>query len=108
MAQSIRERTNDIGVLKCLGYKDVTIFISVILEALTICFCALLAGLLFTLILIPAIDAASGGLMGDILSLSESTVLGASLIALIIAFMAAAVPAHQALRLKVVDALREG
>ena len=108
MAQSIRERTNDIGVLKCLGYKDVTIFFSVILEAITICFCAVISGLLFTMILIPVIEAASGGMLGDILSLRTSTVLGAFLISLIIAFMAAAVPAHQALRLKVVDALREG
>jgi len=108
MAQSIRERTNDIGVLKCLGYKDVTIFFSVILEAITICFCAVISGLLFTMILIPAIEAASGGMLGDILSVRTSTVLGAFLISLIIAFMAAAVPAHQALRLKVVDALRQG
>ena len=108
MAQSIRERTNDIGVLKCLGYKDVTIFFSVILEAITICFCAVISGLLFTMILIPAIEAASGGMLEDILSVRTSTVLGAFLISLIIAFMAAAVPAHQALRLKVVDALRKG
>ena len=108
MAQSIRERTNDIGVLKCIGYKDKTIFFSVILEAITICFCAVLAGLLFTMSLIPIIETASGGLLEDILSVKTSTVLGAFLIALIIAFMAAAVPAHQALRLKVVDALREG
>jgi len=108
MAQSIRERTNDIGVLKCLGYKDVTIFFSVILEAITICFCAVISGLLFTMILIPAIEAASGGMLEDILSVRTSTVLGAFLISLIIAFMAAAVPAHQALRLKVVDALRQG
>jgi putative ABC transport system permease protein len=108
MAQSIRERTNDIGVLKCLGYKDKTIFFSVILEAITICFCAVISGLLFTIILIPAIEAASGGLLGDVLSVRTSTILGAFLISLIIAFMAAAVPAYQALRLKVVDALREG
>ena len=108
MAQSIRERTNDIGVLKCIGYKDKTIFFSVILEAITICFCAVLAGLLFTMSLIPIIETASGGLLEDILSVKTSTVLGAFLISLIIAFMAAAVPAYQALRLKVVDALREG
>ena len=108
MAQSIRERTNDIGVLKCLGYKDKTIFFSVILEAITICFCAVIAGLLFTMSLIPIIETASGGLLEDILSVKTSTVLGAFLISVIIAFMAAAVPAYQALRLKVVDALREG
>ena len=108
MAQSIRERTNDIGVLKCLGYKDNIIFFSVILEAITICFAAVISGMLFTLILIPVIDVASGGLTADAISLSASTVFGASLAGLTIAFMAAAVPAYQSLRLKVVDALREG
>ena len=108
MAQSIRERTNDIGVLKCLGYKDNIIFFSVILEAITICFAAVISGMLFTLILIPVIGVASGGLTEDAISLSASTVFGASLAGLIIAFMAAAVPAYQSLRLKVVDALREG
>tara|TARA_B100000029_G_C17520313_1_gene939627 strand:- start:952 stop:1635 length:684 start_codon:yes stop_codon:yes gene_type:complete len=108
MAQSIRERRSDIGVLKCLGYEDKAIFIGVILEAITICFAAVIAGLIFTLLLIPLIEVASGGLLDDVLSLKGSTVLGASLIGLLIAFMAAAFPAHQALRLKVVDALREG
>ena len=108
MAQSIRERRSDIGVLKCLGYEDKAIFIGVILEAITICFAAVIAGLIFTLLLIPLIEVASGGLLDDVLSLKRSTVLGASLIGLLIAFMAAAFPAHQALRLKVVDALREG
>ena len=108
MAQSIRERTNDIGVLKCLGYKDNIIFFSVILEAITICFAAVISGMLFTLILIPVIDVASGGLTADAISLSASTVFGSSLAGLTIAFMAAAVPAYQSLRLKVVDALREG
>ena len=108
MAQSIRERTNDIGVLKCVGYKDKTIFFSVVLEAIAICFAAVISGMIFTLILIPIIDVASGGLTQDALSASASTVFGASLAGLIIAFMAAAVPAYQSLRLKVVDALREG
>ena len=108
MAQSIRERTNDIGVLKCVGYKDKTIFFSVVLEAITICFFAVISGMIFTLILIPIIDVASGGLTHDALSVSASTVFGASLAGLIIAFMAAAVPAYQSLRLKVVDALRQG
>tara|TARA_Y100001970_G_scaffold238574_1_gene299888 strand:- start:2606 stop:3640 length:1035 start_codon:yes stop_codon:yes gene_type:complete len=108
MAQSIRERTNDIGVLKCLGYKDNTIFFSVVLEAITICLAAVISGLLFTLFLIPIIEVASAGLMEDLIDLKMSTIFGAALVGLIIAFMAAAVPAYQSLRLKVVDALREG
>ena len=73
-----------------------------------ICFAAVISGLLFTMLLIPAIDAASGGLTADTLYLRPSTVFGATIVGLIIAFMAAAVPAYQSLRLKVVDALRQG
>lgn len=108
LAQSIRERTSDIGVLKCLGYKDNIIFISVILEAITICFSAVLMGLLVTALIIPAIETMSGGILEDTVSLSLEIVLGGFLIGLLIALMSAAVPAYQALRLKVVDALREG
>ena len=108
LAQSIRERTSDIGVLKCLGYKDLTIFISVIFEAITICFIAVFIGLIATLMLVPAIELMSQGLLEDTISVTPSIIIGGFLIGLIIAFMSAAVPAYQALRLKVVDALREG
>ena len=108
LAQSIRERTSDIGVLKCLGYKDNIIFISVILEAITICFSAVLMGLLVTALIIPAIEIMSGGILEDTVSLSLEIVLGGFLIGLLIALMSAVVPAYQALRLRVVDALREG
>ena len=108
LAQSIRERTNDIGVLKCLGYKDFTIFISVILEAIAICFSAVLLGLLLTALMIPALETLSGELFADVVSLSSGIIIGGFLIGLLIAFISAAVPAYQALNLKVVDALREG
>ena len=108
LAQSIRERTSDIGVLKCLGYKDNIIFISVILEAVTICFSAVLLGLLVTALIIPALEIMSGGILEDTVSISLEIVLGGFRIGLLIALMSAAVPAYQALRLKVVDALREG
>ena len=108
LAQSIRERTNDIGVLKCLGYKDFTIFTSVILEAIAICFSAVLLGLLLTALMIPALETLSGELFDGVVSLSSGIIIGGFLIGLLIAFISAAVPAYQALNLKVVDALREG
>ena len=107
LAQSIRERTSDIGVLKCLGYKDNIIFISVILEAVTICFSAVLMGLLVTALIIPAIEIMSGGILEDTVSISLEIVLGGFLIGLLIALMSAVVQAYQALSLRVVDALRE-
>ena len=108
LAQSIRERTSDIGVLKCLGYKDLTIFSSVILEAITICLAAVIAGLAVTLSLVPLMESMSDGMLEDAISVTPSVIIGGFFIGIIIAFMSAAVPAYQALRLKVVDALREG
>ncbi|MDG1120298.1 MAG: FtsX-like permease family protein [SAR86 cluster bacterium] len=108
LAQSIRERTSDIGVLKCLGYKDLTIFSSVILEAITICLTAVIAGLVVTLSLVPLMESMSDGMLEDTISVTPSVIIGGFFIGIIIAFMSAAVPAYQALRLKVVDALREG
>ena len=95
-------------MLKCLGYKDDIIFISVILEAVTICFSAVFLGLLVTALIIPVLEIMSGGILEDTVSISLEIVLGGFLIGLLIALMSAAVPAYQALRLKVVDALREG
>ena len=69
---------------------------------------AVLSGLIFTLLLIPVVEGMSGGLMDDVITLSFGVIAGAFLIGLCIAFMSAAVPAYNALNLKVVDALREG
>ena len=84
------------------------IFSSVILEAITICFTAVIAGLAVTLSLVPLMGSMSGGMLEDTVSVTPSIIFGGFLIGLVIAFMSAAVPAYQALRLKVVDALREG
>ena len=89
-------------------YKDFTIFASVILEAIAICFSAVLLGLLLTALMIPALETLSGELFADVVSLSSGIIIGGFLIGLLIAFISAAVPAYQALNLKVVDALREG
>ena len=58
--------------------------------------------------MIPALETLSGELFDDVVSLSSGIIIGGFLIGLLIAFISAAVPAYQALNLKVVDALREG
>ena len=108
LAQSIRERTSDIGVLKCLGYKDNTIFFAVILEAVTICFSAVLLGLLRYCFYHSSHRNYVRWYVGRYSFYFKEIVLGGFLIGLLIAFMSAAVPAYQALRLRVVDALRGG
>ena len=68
----------------------------------------MLLGLLLTALMIPALETLSGELFDDEVSLSSGIIIGGFLIGLLIAFISAAVPAYQALNLKVVDALREG
>ena len=68
----------------------------------------MLLGLLVTALIIPVLEIMSGGILEDTVSISLEIVLGGFLIGLLIALMSAAVTAYQALRLKVVDALREG
>ena len=107
MAQSIRERTIDIGVLKCLGYKDRQLFTSVILEAIFLTFVATAMGLLATLLLIPVVVELSDGMLANTFNLDLKIIFNGFLLGLLVAFLAAAIPSYQALTLKVVDALRK-
>ena len=84
------------------------LFLSVILEAFIIIFTGLILGLGLTLLLIPAIISASQGMMEDAIYLSSSSVLLAFIIGTIVSLVSSFMPARQALRLKVVDALAKG
>ena len=108
MSQAVRERTADLAVLKSIGYGDLQLFISVMLEAFIIIFSGLILGLGLTLLMIPAIVAASQGMAEDVLYLSNSSILLAFSIGVFVSFVSAFMPAWQALRLKVVDALAKG
>jgi len=108
MTQAVRERTADLAVLKSIGYGDLQLFLSVILEAFIIIFTGLILGLGLTLLLIPAIISASQGMMEDAIYLSSSSVLLAFIIGTIVSLVSSFMPARQALRLKVVDALAKG
>jgi putative ABC transport system permease protein len=105
MAQSVRERTSEIGVLKTLGFSNTSILTLVLIEALTLTITGGLAGLglayLLTLGLGPAIKdyfpafVVGGGtfLVGLVLMVAFGLVSGLW-------------PSLMAMRLKVVDALR--
>ena len=102
MVMAVRERTAEIGVLKTLGFSDGTIFRMVVLEA--------------------AIITTGGGLIGALLAkfglegkplafiprltITWSTVLIAVAIAVGLGAVSGFIPAWQASRLRIVDALR--
>ena len=108
MSQAVRERTADLAVLKSIGYGDFQLFVSVMLEAFITIFSGLILGLGITLLMIPLIVAASQDMLADALYLTSSAFISAFLIGVLVSFVSSFMPARQALKLKVVDALAKG
>ena len=106
ISQSVRERTTDLAVLKTLGYQDLQIFNMVLLEATFLIFLGVSLGLGLSLLSLPVIDAASGGMMEGLVYLTWNKIFLAIGIGIIVSFVSSIMPAYKALNLKVVDALR--
>ena len=104
MALSVRERTNELGVLKTLGFSDSHILGMVLGESYLVTLLGGGTGLALITWLTRALDL--GGSMLPTLYLPWSGVwLGLALLAAM-GFISGAIPAFQAQRLTVVDALR--
>jgi putative ABC transport system permease protein len=104
MAQSIRERINELGVLKTLGFTDSRILGIVLLESCAIAVIGGGLGLLFAWAIIAQGDP-TGGRLPIFHFPPRDLVLGIALVALL-GIAAGLLPAVQASRLKIVDALR--
>jgi putative ABC transport system permease protein len=105
MAQSVRERTNEIGVLKTLGFSGQSILTLVLLESLLITFTGGLIGLGLAWLLAGGLGEAIKDYFPVFRVGSGTFVVG---IALMVAFgiITGMWPALTAMRLKIVDALR--
>ena len=107
MAQSVRERTNEIGVMKTLGFSATLIVMLVLLESLMLTLTAGLAGMgLAKLLSLGLAPVLKGNLPG--FALPGHTFLTAILLMIVFALVAGLWPSLMAMRLKVVDALRRG
>lgn len=104
MAMSVRERTNELAVLKTLGFTDAAVMLLVLTESLTYAVPGALIGLalakLFTLRGDP-----TGGLLPFFYLDPERMLMGFGL-ALIAGIAAGIIPAFLAMRLRIVEALR--
>jgi len=100
MMQSIRERTSELAVLKTLGFTDRSVFIFILVEAAVIFVTAAVFGLLLAWIAFPLAARFVPGLSMP----WEVVVLGLGL-AVLVAVISASVPAAQAARLNIVNAL---
>jgi putative ABC transport system permease protein len=103
MAESARERTRDIGVLKALGFSDRGVLAIALSETALVCLCAALAGLLIAGWLFPIATRVIG-----FNAVQQGPVFVDGLaVALALALISGLPPALRALRLPVIDALAD-
>jgi putative ABC transport system permease protein len=105
MAQSIRERISELGVLKTLGYSDSRILSLVLLESFAIAVLGGGLGLGLAWAGITAMGDPTNGFLPIFHFPVRDLVAGAALV-LVLGFATGLLPALQARRLKIVDALR--
>jgi putative ABC transport system permease protein len=105
MAISVRERTGELAILKAIGFKDYSVLLFVLAEALAIALGGGLLGLALAILAIPALSAALNGLLPNLI-LSKSMVAAGLAFALLIGAASGLLPGIGAMRLRVVDAMR--
>ncbi|MEZ5416440.1 MAG: FtsX-like permease family protein [Vicinamibacterales bacterium] len=104
MAQSVRERTNEVGVLKTLGFSGGQILALVLGESLLIAVLGGAAGLGAAWLFVQRGDP-TGGMLPIFMLPPRDVALGAGLVVLL-GLAAGAWPAASAMQLKITDALR--
>jgi putative ABC transport system permease protein len=105
MAISVRERTGELAVLKAIGFKDGSILILVLAEALTIALCGGILGLALALLAIPVLSTALSGMLPNLI-LSKSMLAAGIGFALLVGATSGLLPGIGAMRLRVVEAFR--
>jgi len=104
MAQSVRERTSEVGVLKTLGFSGGTILMLVLAESILLAIVGGGAGLLLAWLFVQGGDP-TGGLLPVFFLPPRDLVLGIVLM-IALGLVAGLPPALSAMRLKITDALR--
>jgi len=105
MAQAIRERTNELAVLKTLGFGEVRILILVLLESIAIAIVGGGLGLALSYAFITIGGDPTGGLLPAFIFPTPQIIFGILLV-LGLGVASGLLPAWQASRLRIVDALR--
>ena len=105
MAQAVRERTNELAVLKTLGFSRPLVLGLVLAESCAIAVLGGGLGLLLAVGVIPVLGNALKAFLPVFFLPPEDLVLGVVLI-LVFGLAAGSIPAAQAMRLRIVEALR--
>ncbi len=105
MAQSVRERTSEVGVLKTLGFSNASILMLVLGEAILITVIGGGLGLAASWLFVQQGDP-TGGMLPIFMLPTRDVVIGVVLIVLL-GIAAGALPAFTAMQLKITEALRK-
>lgn len=105
MAQSVRERTNELAVMKTLGFSSFSVTSLVMGESLLITLLGAAMGLLLAAMVSQALGDAIQQFFPS-LGMPSVTVAYGALLAVVLGAMAGALPCAQAWQLRIVDALR--
>jgi putative ABC transport system permease protein len=104
MAISVRERTNELGVLKAIGFSDRAVLGFILGESVVIALAGCV-GLLLALVAVPALSRALAGMLPPLLITAKTMVYGV-FAAIVVGFASGILPAYGAMRMRVVNALR--
>jgi len=104
MSQAVRERIPELAVLKTLGFTNGTVLALVLIESVLLIVLGGAIGMGIAAVLIPAISAASGGMIALGGIPAETWAVGLALM-VAIGVVVGALPALRAMRLRIVDAL---
>jgi putative ABC transport system permease protein len=107
MAQAIRERTNELGVLKTLGFSDSRILTLVLAESCVVAVLGGAVGLGLAWFVISFAGDPTHGMLPPLYLPKADVALGLGIV-LALGIATGFIPAMQASRLKIVDALRRG
>ncbi len=105
MGQAIRERINEIGVMKTLGFSGPQVTVLVLGESLLITALGGAIGLALAALFATALGASLQQFF-PVIGIPPSTYVVGVVLILVLGVLAAALPSYQAARLKIVDALR--
>jgi putative ABC transport system permease protein len=107
MGQSIRERINEIGVMKTLGFSSAGVTMMILGEALLVTAIGGAIGLALAALIGKGLGTALAQFF-PVLGMPGSSWGTGAILVVVLGGLAAALPCAQASRLKIVDALRKG
>lgn len=104
MAQAVRERIPELAVLKTIGFSNRSVLWLVLAEAVLLVVLGGVLGLAIAAAIMPAVSAASGGMIQLPTVLPQTWLVGIGL-AVLIGVVVGLLPALRGMRLNIVDAL---